>query len=229
MGRKSLMVVMVILILFGVAVFVQSAPAVYQAGESKTVQKTMIKSGSNIPIQIIVLALGGFFGWILMKVVGLFVLRKRLLGYLIVVLNNHLKENNENYEFLKEVKSKRLIAGKVIKWPVIYTKSELEDLKCMHDQCFRLLTKHELIKLLKCVNVMWVIEALFDGFCTTFTQYCQENKALDKGKVDYLNRKINRIESYIKIFPQNIEKIDQLPVDYAGTIQAKTMVRSDEL
>jgi hypothetical protein len=168
---------------------------------------------------------GGFIGWLLTKIVTLIVLRKRLIAYLVVVINGHMDQYRETKKWLEAVKDKTIKKNHVIKLAATYHENDMSDLADMRSDCLQLLKKSELIKTTKLHQRMLEIEDLLAGFCEDLTNYRKNGTTLSESSVDYLQKKIERIKSYMDKFPlEKIQTLDQLPDDYAGVHGADVLV-----
>ena len=208
----------------------QAAPqgaAAQQFPASQTLpSQTSVAIMEDFSARIVVAGLGGFFAWILAKCVGLLVLRRRLLAYLIVILNTHLRQYQEALKWLFAVREKTIKEGHIVKLAADYTEDDLNDLTKVRPELMRLLFRMELIRLTKLTQRMWEIEALLAGFCETLQGYKDKGAVLKVSDIDYLHRKQDRILSYIQILPSEISNINQLPIDYSGIHGAETLVTS---
>ncbi|WP_020585592.1 hypothetical protein [Desulfobacter curvatus] len=183
-----------------------------------------VAAESNLS-KIIVAALGGFGGWISIQCIGLYILRQKLLSYLIVVLNSHFEAYKKDIsEWLEAVKSNTIKEGYYINTAANFTKDEHDDLKCVRNQCFKLLTKNELLKYVKLTHRLFETEALLEGLCQSLSDYKNEKKVLEDSDVEYFHKKIERINSYITKFPQSISSIREISVDFEGVLGPKDSV-----
>lgn len=173
---------------------------------------------------VLVAALGGFVGWILTKSVGWFLLRQRLLSYLIVVINTHLKEYHESRKWLAVVREKSIKQGHTVDMAAEYTKNELASITCVREQCFKLLRKNELVRLTNLLYRLWQIEALFDGFCKSLRVYKADAKRLNASDVNYLLMKEDRILSYLDVLPERIRTLSSLPEKYTDILGPEPIV-----
>jgi len=174
--------------------------------------------------KVIVVAMGGFLGWIFVQCVGLYILRQKLISYLLVVINAYLSSYQDIIKWINAVKSKTLKVDHIINTAAKFTQDDFSDLKSVRDNCFKLLSKSELLIYIKIVNRMWETEALLNGLCSSLTEYKRNNTVLKVSDVEYLNCKIDRILSYISLFPANISKLNQLPIDLKGVQGAEVLV-----
>lgn len=190
-------------------------------GSSAMPSSTVLESNLS---KIIVAATGGFLGWIFIQCIGLYLLRQKLLSYLVVVLNSHFETYQDVTGWLDAVKAKTIKEGYYINTAAAFTKDEHDDLKCIRDQCFRLLKKNELLQFIKLTHRLFEVEALLEGLCQTLSDYKEEKKVLDGSDVEYFNRKIERVYSYIKKFPTKISSIHEIPIDFRGVHGAEVLV-----
>ncbi len=194
--------------------------------------KTSTNDGSNDSLegtlsQVVVAALGGLFGWVFIQCVSLYLLRQKLISYLIVIVNAHLNAYQDIKKWLDAVRIKTLKVGHIVNTAAAFTKDDLDDMKCVRDNCFKLLSKNELIRYIKITHRMWETEVLLEGLCATLTEYKAEKTVLKDTDIDYLNRKIERVLSYIILFPTKITKFKEIPTDFKGVHGAEVLVGSE--
>lgn len=193
---------------------------------SNTKNTLTAQTPDDLSSRITIAALGGFMGWVLTTSVGLIILRARLISYLIVVINTHLKNYYDSIAWIEAVKDQTIKDGHLIKLAASYTKDELSDLTGVRNQCLKLLTKNELLQVTKLIQRMLEVEALMAGFCESLHAYKQKEIVLDASDVDYLIKKKSRILSYLKLLPLSIDKITDLPIDYSGIHGPEVLVTS---
>jgi hypothetical protein len=117
-----------------------------------------------------------------------------------------------------------IIEGRLIDGAPIYTKDSLSDITDTRQRCLELLTQSELIKLVKCINCLWEIEVLFDGFCLSLREVQDSRKPLSEEDVFFFQKRASRIHAQIDRIPSMIRSIHELRDDYSGTISASTLV-----
>lgn len=233
-GRMSTVILVgAMIVLWGMALTDQaSAQTQPKATEIETKNPASRKQVTNKQAEVslygkvVVAGLGGFLGWILTKSVGLVILRRRLISYLVVVINSHLRQYHEFVKWLTAVREITIKEGYLVKLAATYTKDELQDLAEVREHCLRLLKKDELLKMTKLSQRMWEIEALLSGFCESLQGYKSKEKVMDSSDVEFLRKKQDRIFSYINVLPKRIEKLDQIPNDYSGVHGAESLVTS---
>lgn len=174
--------------------------------------------------KLIAAALGGFLGWILTRAVSFFVLRHRLLKYLLATLNWHFENLRGCRAWLDSYAEIVFKEGHVINVAAEYTRDELSSLTAVQDRCLQLLFEKELVKLVSCTKTIWELEALFAGFCGSIASYRDNKKVLDSDSIEYLHKKADRIKSIIDRLPQRVERIKELPDDYRGVITPRALV-----
>jgi len=166
---------------------------------------------------ILAAGIGGFISWILLTAVTFYFTRQRLISYLLVTLNSHLRQYKDT-KWLSDVKEKKIKEGQIVKLAAKYTKDDLADITDARSECLTYLWRNELVRLTKIYQRMFELEALFDGFCEVLEDYKKEGKTLDPTDVEYLQRKHDRIMSYINILPNKIDSLKDLPEDYSGIL-----------
>ena len=189
-------------------------------------QQASASAGDSLALKIVAAGLGGFLAWLLTKIVGLLILRMKLVSYLLVVINAHLRIYHDTENWVFAVREKTIKEGHVIKLAASYTKDDLGDFTEVRQDCLRLLSQRELEGITKLLQCMWEIEALYDGFCGSLEGYRSRGVALDASDVEYLQRKQDRILSYIHVLPSEVGRLSELRLDYRGIHGAETLVTS---
>lgn len=186
----------------------------------------LLISDYGIATEVIAAGLGGFLAWVLTKTVAYVVLRNRLISYLLVVINVRLRQYQDFLKWLSAVREDTIKEGFVIKLAANYTKDDLHDLTEVRKESLKFLRMREFIRVTKLIQRMSEVEALLDGFALELQGYREREQKLDSSDVDFLKRKQDRIISYIRVLPQKIAKLTDLPVDYSGIEGAETLVTS---
>lgn len=198
-----------------------STPATFLVNQ----QQTETKSNNSFSSDIAGAVLGGFLGWGLTTITSFIIDRNKLQTYLAVAINNHVKQLNENKAWVLKVKEKTIKENHIIDLAALYTKDDLSRLTSVRERCLKLLTEKELVKIENLIQRLNQAETLLDGFCNTLQTYKKDKTTLKISDVEYLNKKIERIISYIDTLPNSeIKKVKELRDDYAGVIEASTLV-----
>ena len=188
--------------------------------------QTASTQSNDFGIDIASAVLGGFLGWGLTTGVSFLLDRRKLITYLVIAINNHVEQLNANQEWLKKVKDKTVKEGYIIKLAALYTKDDLSKFSSVRDQCLKLLTKDELVKLENLFLTLNQAEVLLDGFCETLQAYKENETVLASDDVESLERRIERILKCINLLPnpETTKKISDLRDNYAGIVEASTLV-----
>jgi len=167
-----------------------------------------------------------FLGWLLTNLVGFFVIRKRLVSYLIIGINSHLEQCADNRKWLEKVKAESLREGEAIEQSARYAADQLEDLTAMRVEILKYLWRPEVEKVTKLTKRLWELEELLVGFCETLEEYHKSGTKLDADKFKSISNRLNRILSYMQILPNEISSLDDLPAKYNAVIGAESLVGS---
>ncbi|MHB8519974.1 MAG: hypothetical protein ACYDH9_04380 [Limisphaerales bacterium] len=182
------------------------------------------QTSDGLAFEVLAAGLGGFLAWTLTKAIGLAILRRRLVSYAVVVVNSHLRQYADIEQWLRATREKTIREGHIIKLAAAYTVDELEDLTELRPDGLRLLRKNEILRITVLLLRLKELEALLAGFCNTLEEYKLSGAPLKPSDVDYLQRKQDRIFSYMRLIPKEIPSLDALPLDYAGIIGADSIV-----
>lgn len=182
---------------------------------------------NNLYLEVLAAGLGGFLAWILTKAVGHVIVRKRLMAYIVTLINTHLAELHGSEPWLDAVKEKTIKADHRIETAAEYTPREVDYLDTVSELSLRHLRKRELLLLAKCEQALWETECLFTGLCRTITVLKEDNTVLTPALVEHLHAKIERIKSYLKKLPHKIDDLTSLPEDYRGVLPPETLVHED--
>jgi hypothetical protein len=181
--------------------------------------------GGKFLLGMLAAGLGGFLAWIFKTSAGFHLTRRRLISYLLVAINSHLRQYKDLNPWLKTVMEKTIKKGHSVNQAARYTKDELGDLTEMRSQCLTYLNQNQLVQFTLLCRLMFELEALLDGFCKTLDDYKTKATVLTDDDVDYLKRKYNRILSYLKALPvDEVKDINKLPQDYSGIEGAEGIV-----
>lgn len=176
---------------------------------------------------VVAAGLGGFVAWMLTKIIGHLVMRRRLIVYLATSLNSHISSLHANEPWLDAVREKTIKENHTIETAAEYTVGEVDYLERVTELALRHLTKRELSQLAKCAAAIWEVEHLFDGLCSSISIIKEKKILLTPPLVAHLNAKINRIKSYLRVLPRNVESLSGLPEDYRDVLPPETLVGED--
>jgi hypothetical protein len=138
------------------------------------------------------------------------------------VFELHFAEARDNGHWLEKVLAE-LAAGRGVAAPPRYTKNPLSDLDQVRESAIALLTKREMRRVAKCHSVLWELEALMEGFCSSLHDLERLRITGKTGDVNHLQRRGDRILALVRILPVRTRNIGDLPDDYDGRISAVTL------
>ena len=165
-----------------------------------------------------------FLGWLLTNLVGFFVIRNRLVSYLIIGINSHLEQCVDNRKWLEKVKAESIREGEAIEQSARYAADQLEDLTAMRVEILKYLWRSEVEKVTKLTKRLWELEELLVGFCETLEEHHKSGAKLDADKFKSISNRLNRILSYMQLLPNEIRSLEDLPSKYNAVIGAESLV-----
>ncbi len=166
--------------------------------------------------EIVAAVVGGFVGWIAIQAVGYFVVRSRLITYLVVQLNTRLQSAHGNREWLQQLGSDHSVVGVTATVAPRYSPDHAEDLHESRELILRYLSKSEIERVTKFLSYLWEAEYLTEGVCDAIGAYTRRGTPLAADDCQYLKDKVARVTSIVSKWPQSIKNLDELPIDYAG-------------
>ncbi len=168
--------------------------------------------------EIIAAAIGGFAGWLLIQVTRYLSMRMRVIRYLIVQINLKLWDNTSNHEWLQDIKETNIKEGVIMEAAARFTPNDVAGVSEIRPFLLEYLRANEIERLIKLFNILRESDILYEGFCLEITKYKEKEKPLNLDDVKFLKGKIKRIASLHKVLPRKIDKIKDVPVDYAGIL-----------
>lgn len=175
-------------------------------------------------IEIVSAALGGFFGWVLVRFISILVMRSRLKTYLRANLTLHVNEIKDTQKWLQKAIEDTVRVGAKVDGAPFYTRDSLESLTSVRESCLQLLTQQELVRLTKCIRALLEIEILFEGFCKSLLEMQKKRTRLDTKQVTWMRRRATRITALVELLPTEVKAISHLPEDYSGRISPALLV-----
>ncbi len=173
--------------------------------------------------QIVAAVAGGFLGWVAIEAVRYYVLRSRLITYLVVQTNTRLRAAHSNREWLNDLYKDHSSVGVTPQVAPRYSADHAEDLHESRDLVLRYLSRSKIERVTKFLAYLWESEYLTEGVCEAIAAYSTGAKALTADDCDYLKVKVARVTSIIGQWPQSIKSLDELPMDYAGVLGPGTV------
>lgn len=157
---------------------------------------------------------GGFLAWTLVAVVQYFVIRHRLVSYLLVQINDKLSGLREDRNWIRNVPGVEFQEGLVPKDAPLYTVDDLSELREIRELTLKFLTTIELKRLTILVHLLWEYQALCQGFCTALGDFARRKTPLSQGDCDYLDAKRARLLSLAGALPGHVERFSDLQDSY---------------
>lgn len=168
--------------------------------------------------QLMAAVIGGFAGWAIIQAVAYFVVRSRLITYIVVQTNNRLQAAHGNREWLQQLCNDHSTIGVVAQVAPRYSPDHAEDLHESRELMLRYLWKDEIERITKFLSYLWEVEYLTEGVCDAIGSYARSGKPLAAADCQYLKSKVGRVTSIVAKWPQSIKALDELPMDYAGVM-----------
>ena len=210
----------------GPSAAVAEAPRSAEASDQSTGRPDAHSQLERI-LSIVAAALGGFSSWLLISSTLYLVERRRLLAFLVAVLNNRLRDCNEYVDWVDSVCDKTLKPEHVVKTAANVTPNDLDALRGTRELQLRLLSQKELVRALKAEDAIWEIEVLTAAFGETLREYLDSQRVLNEQDVEFQKERANRIARLVKLLPDKIRSLTDLPTDYRGRVTADGLVRAD--
>ena len=176
----------------------------------------MAKEGPALIEKIVAAVAGGFLAWITIEAVRYFVLRARLIRYLVVQANTSLRGSHINKEWLGDLARSHSTAGVVPQVAPRYSADHAEDLHASRELILRYLTGPEIERVAKFLDYLWEAEYLTEGVCEAIGGYASSKTALTVEDCAYIQKKVTRVTSIVDKWPRSITSLSDLPIDYAG-------------
>lgn len=166
--------------------------------------------------KIIAAVAGGFLGWLAIEAVRYFVLRSRLIRFLVVQANTRLRASHLNKDWLSDLAKSHSRVGAVPQDAPRFSADHAEDLHQSRDLILRYLTGPEIERVAKFLDYLWESEFLIEGVCELIGGYAKNGTALTADQCTHIQQKVARVTSIVGIWPRSIKSLDDLPIDYAG-------------
>jgi hypothetical protein len=176
----------------------------------------MDAEGFAVIEKIVAAVAGGFLGWLAVEAVRYFVLRSRLIKYLVVQANTRLRASHINKEWLGDLARHHSSAGVIPQIAPRYSADHAEDLHESRDLILRYLTGPEIERVAKFLDYLWEAEYLTEGVCEAIGGYARNGTALTADECAYIQTKVTRVTSIVDKWPRSIKSLGDLPIDYAG-------------
>lgn len=167
---------------------------------------------------IVSAVIGGFAAWVTIQSISYFVLRSRLVAYLVVQVNTRLQSAHSNVDWLRQLSSDHSAPGVTATISPRYSPDHAEDLHESRELILRYLSRSEVERITKFLSYLWEVEYLTEGVCDAIGSYAKRATPLDGGDCQYLRDKVSRVTSIVSKWPQSIKGLDDLPMDYAGVL-----------
>lgn len=168
--------------------------------------------------EIVATIIGGFVGWIVVQVVSYYVVRARLLTYLILHINTLVKSAHSNLEWFQQLSNEHSVLGVTPTVAPRYSIDRAEDLHESRELILRYLSKLEVERITKFLSYLWESECLAEGICELIGAYAKRATPLDADECAHIKDKVNRFSSIVKLWPHSIQSLNGLPIDYAGVL-----------
>lgn len=166
--------------------------------------------------QIVAAVVGGFLGWSVIQLVSYFVVKSRLKRYLVVQVNARLQSAHSNREWLQKMSEDHSKTGVT---PVVaprFSPDQAEDLHASRELILKYLSRSEVERVTKFLVYHWEAEYLTEGVCEAIRAYAVRKEPLNPDDCGYLSDKVARVTSIISKWPASVQKLEDLPNDYAG-------------
>lgn len=166
--------------------------------------------------EIVAAVVGGFVAWVAVQGVGYYVVRSRLITYLVVQANTRLQSAHSNREWLERLGSEHSVVGVTATLAPRYSPDHAEDLHESRDLVLRYLSRSEIERVTKFLSYLWEAEYLTEGICEAIGDCARRATPLVADDCRYLRDKVARVSSIVSKWPRSIKNLDELPIDYAG-------------
>lgn len=166
--------------------------------------------------EILAAVVGGFAGWVAVQAVSHFVVRSRLIAYLIIQVNTHLQATHSNKDWLQKLCGDTSVPGKTARVAPRYSADRAEDLHACRELILRYLRRSEIERVTRFLSHLWEVEYLTEGACEAFGAYAKQPSPMSADDCRYLCGKTERVASIVSKWPHSIERLRDLPADYAG-------------
>lgn len=174
--------------------------------------------------EIIAAVIGGLVGWVAIQGVSYYVVRSRLIAYLVVQTNTRLQSAHGNREWLQQLSNDHSVVGVTATVAPRYSPDRAEDLHESRELILRYLSRSEVERVTKFLSYLWEAEYLTEGVCDAIGAYAKGAKPLAADDCQYLRDKVARVNSIVGKWPQSIKRLLDLPIDYAG-VQGPSTVK----
>jgi hypothetical protein len=166
--------------------------------------------------QVVAAVVGGFLGWVVIQAVSYYVVRWRLITYLVVQANTRLQSAHGNREWLQQLSSDHSVAGVTATVAPRYSPDHAEDLHESRELVLRYLSRSEIERVTKFLSYLWEAEYLTEGVCEAIGAYATRATPLTADDCQYLRDKVARVTSIVSRWPRSTSSLKELPIDYAG-------------
>lgn len=174
--------------------------------------------------EVTVAVIGGFLGWGLIQCVSYFIVRSRLITYLVVQVNTRLQSAHGNREWLQQLCDDHSAIGVVATDAPRYSPDHAEDLHESRELILKYLFRSEIERVTKFLSYLWEAEFLTEGVCEAIGKYARSGTPLRADDCQYLKDKVARVNSIVAKWPKFVATLTDLPIDYAG-VQGPGAVR----
>ena len=166
--------------------------------------------------EIAAAVIGGFVGWVAIQSVSYFVVRSRLITYIVVQANSRLQSSHSNCKWLQKLANDHSAAGVIATDAPRYSPDHAEDLHESRELILRYLSRSQIERVTKFLSYLWEAEYLTEGVCDAIGAYAKGGRPLVADDCQYLRDKVGRVTSIVSQWPRSINSLEDLPIDYAG-------------